>query len=282
MAAAGEEDMFESSDSSLDTTQEEEGEGEVEAPGSYRIVTGKRLNCSKLWLAGDYLYNFERPNKTIMTPGGLQPAVHLRCRKYSTGCGGRAVVNEMNKLVIKPGHPHTCTGGGREEAEVLEVGVSMRKAQLENPREEPRKIFNTFHGPAAQQHAFDSVRRQMTRLKNKMVPPPPKTAEEAATVVNQSQYSGYLHAELRVDGEVGLIWYHPELNSILEEHGPEQEVSCDGTFKFVPHLFGNQNKQHWTIFLLVGENFLPAVQEIKNCQKYLFYVFRAHIVYLKY
>ena len=170
MAMPGDEDMFESSNSSLDTSQEEE----VEAVGSYRTVTGKRLNCSKLWLAGDHLYNLERPNKKILTPGGLQPALHLKCRKYSSGCTGRAMVSEMDKLLVKPGYPHTCSGGGIEEAEVLEVGVKMRQAQLENPREDPRKIFNQFHGPAAQQQSFDSVRRQMARLKNKKVPPPPK------------------------------------------------------------------------------------------------------------
>ena len=68
-----------------------------------------------------------------------------------------------------------------------------------------------------------------------------------------------MHAEVTVEGEIGLLWYHPELNSILEEHGAEQEVSCDATFKFVPHVFRN-NKQHWSILLLVGENFIPAIQ----------------------
>ena len=58
---------------------------------------------------------------------------------------------------------------------------------------------------------------------------------------------------------MGLIWFHPDLNAILEEHGRQQEVSCDATFRLVPHMFG-PNKQHWTVFLLVGENFLPAVQ----------------------
>ena len=172
MATPGDEDMFDTSDSSLDTTQEEEESQEI--VGAYKIVSGKRLHCSKLWLSGDHLYNCERPNKKILTPGGLQPAIHLKCRKYSSGCTGRALVSEMDKLLVKPGYPHTCSGGGKEEAEVLEVGVKMRNAQLENPREDPRKIFNQFHGAAAQQHSFDSVRRQMARLKNKKVPPPPQ------------------------------------------------------------------------------------------------------------
>ena len=248
MAAAGEEDMFESSDSSLDTTQEEEGEEEA---GSYRVISGKRLHCSKLWLAGDYLYLHERPNKTIRAPGGLQPAVHLKCRKYSSGggCGGHAIVNEFDKLHVKPGYPHTCSGGGKDEAAVLETGVQMRKAQLDNPREDSRKIFNQFHGPAAQAHSFDVVRRQMARIKNLKVPPPPKTIEEVPEVIRQSIYSEYMHADVKFQEDLALIWYHPSLNSILEEHGVEQEVSCDATFKLVPHLFGS-NKQHWTIFLL--------------------------------
>ena len=141
MATPGDEDMFESSGSSLDTTQEEEPQEPV---STYRIVRGKWLNCSKLWLSGDHLYNCERPNKKILLPGGLQPAIHLKCRKYSSGCMGHALVSEMDQLLVKPGYPHTCSGGGIEEAEVLEVGVKMRKAQFENPREDPRKILNQF------------------------------------------------------------------------------------------------------------------------------------------
>ena len=37
-------------------------------------------------------------------------------------------------------------------------------------------------------------------------------------------------------------------------------MGCDATFKFVPHIFGTNTKQHWTIFILCGENFLPAIQ----------------------
>ena len=76
-----------------------------------------------------------------------------------------------------------------------------------------------------------------------------------------------MHAEVTFEEDIGLIWYHPELNSIMEEHGQQQEVSCDATFRLVPHLFGGANKQHWTIFLLCGENFLPAIQVCPtNCQ----------------
>ena len=252
----GDRDMFDMSDSSMDTTLEEE---EAEQEGTYRVITGSRMNASKLWLGGDYLYTSERPNKKIMTPNGIQPARHLKCRSYSEGCSGRAIVTEQDKLLLKEAHPHTCVGGGIQRAAEIEVGVSMRREQLANPREDSRKIFNKFHGEAAQSHSYDSKRRQMGRIKNSRVPPPPKTPEEAGPAIRQSIYSHYMHAEVLVEGEVGLIWYHPELNSILEEHGTEQEVSCDGTFKLVPHLF-TTNKQHWSILLRCGDNFLPAVQ----------------------
>ena len=157
----GERDMFESSDSSLNTTQEEEG-----VEGAYRVISRVRMNASKLWLGGDYLYTSERPNKKILTPTGLQPARHLKCRSYSQGCGGRALVIEQDKLILKESHPHTCASGGIDKAVEIEVGVKMRKEQLTNPREDPRKIFNKFHGEAAQKHSFDSVRRQMARIKN--------------------------------------------------------------------------------------------------------------------
>ena len=252
--------MFESTDSdtSLDTTQEEV---EEEEPGTYRIVTGHRMNVSKLWLSGDYLYIYERPNKRILTATGTQPALHLKCRKYSAsgGCSARAWVNENDKLFVKQGYQHTCSGGGKEEAARIEVVVDMRKAQLANPREDSRKIFNSFHGAAAQQHSFDSRRRQMARIKNSKVPPAPKTLQEAGPIISQSMYSTYMHAEVTFEEDIALIWFHPELQAILEEHGQDQEVSCDATFKLVPHLFG-VNKQHWTIFLLFGSNFLPAVQ----------------------
>ena len=253
----GDRDMFDTSDSSLNTTQEEGGEEEEE--GAYRVISGVRMHASKLWLGGDYLYTSERPNKRILTPTGLQPARHLKCRSYSEGCGGRALVTEQDKLIPKESHPHTCGGGGIAKAAQIEVGVNMRKEQLANPREDPRKIFNKFHGEAAQKHAFDSVRRQMGRIKNSRVPPPPKVPDEAATAISQSIYSTYLQAEIKVDGKIALLWFHPELNAILEEHGVEQEVSCDATFRLVPHFFGT-NKQHWSIMLMVGHNFLPAVQ----------------------
>ena len=133
MATPGDADLFASSDSELDITLEEE----VEQEGAYRMVEGKRLNSSRLWLSGDYLYIFERENKKIWSPGGLQPATHLKCRKYSVGsvsCGARAEVNEFDKLVLKPGFSHTCGGGGKAEAEILEMGSKIKKAQLENPR----------------------------------------------------------------------------------------------------------------------------------------------------
>ena len=251
----GDRDMFETSDSSLDTTL-----GEEEEEGVYKIVSGKRMNVSKLWLAGDYLYTSERPNKRILTPTGTQAALHLKCRNYSAGCRARAQVNENDKFLLKEGYTHTCSGGGKEAAAALEVGVEMRKTQLDNPREDSRKIFNQFHGSAAQQLSFDSTRRQMARIKNSRVPPAPKTAQEAGYIISQSLYADYMHAEVSFEEEIGLIWYHPQLNTILEELALEQEVSCDATFKLVPHIFGGINKQHWTIFILVGSNFLPAVQ----------------------
>ena len=247
--------MFETSDSSLDTTQEEEEEEE----GSYRIISGARMHASKLWLGGDYLYTSERPNKKIMSATGLQPARHLKCRSYSEGCAGRAIVTEHDKLIMKDAHPHTCAGGGIEKAAVIEMGVNIRKEQLANPREDSRKIFNKFHGPVAQKLSYDSQRRQMSRIKNSRVPPAPKTPEEAGPAIRQSIYSSYMHAEVKVEGEVGLIWYHPDLNQIMEAHGLDQEVCCDATFKLVPHIF-TTNKQHWSIMILKGENFLPAVQ----------------------
>ena len=211
MAAAGEEDMFDSaSDTSLDTTQE--GGGEEEAPGTYKLISGSRLNASRLWLAGDHLYIFERDNKTVMTATGLKPATHLKCRNYSSGggCKARASVTEDDKLFLKPGSEHTCEGGGKEKAEEIEVEIKMREQQLANPREDARKIFDQFHGPAAQKKSFNSLRRQMGRIKNSKVPPAPKTPQEAASVIEQSVSVGNLKAVKRKCDKEGFAVVYKE------------------------------------------------------------------------
>ena len=133
----------------------------------------------------------------------------------------------------------------------------------------PAKCSTVSMGQLTRSIALRGYGASLQESEMSLFPPPPKTAEEAAEVIGRSIYAPYLQAEVKFEQELALIWFHPQLNSILMEHGEmqevtqetHQEVSCDATFKCVPNIFGGrQKKQHWTMFLLCGSNFLPMIQ----------------------
>lgn len=186
---------------------------------------------------------------------------YLSCDYTVAGkkCDGRAKIVD-NKLIVTHAHSHDEVM--TSEIEKLQLVNRCKKRAAEVTSESLRFIFDDeargTPAAVATSLAFNNIESAMYKRRRLTLPPLPQSVEDAATVINSSEYASidghrFFQADVAsTDGGMALLFASP---AQLLQLSSAESVYIDGTFRTVPRLF----YQLFTLFISVQNFVFPVL-----------------------